>query len=199
MIYTPQKTLTAYKLFRVSASHKGELFPLFVGAREPVPLGEWVSAKLIPPDHQGKITSKLGSLAYRPGWHSGDMPVATHIGLKGEGQRDTAKPRYRNPDYVWALVEVADDVDWQTEAYRRAKPRKGGGIIASTAHLTDCLPAHGFYRYKTNPNMTGQWIISGELRILKVLTDDEVTAVNDRDGVYDLPRQEPLDLSVYGF
>ena len=42
-----------------------------------------------------KVKSKLGPLAYRPGWHSGDVPYASHIGVKdADGKiwaRKTAK------------------------------------------------------------------------------------------------------------
>ena len=47
--------------------------------------------------------------------------------------------------------------------------------------------------------MTGSWLISGQIKIVKVLTDDEVSAINATGGVKDLPRQEPLDLKKYGF
>jgi hypothetical protein len=51
------------------------------------------------------------------------------------------------------------------------------------------VPLGGFYRYKTNPNMTGNWIISGGMRVNRVLTDDEVRAINEEAGVSDLPRR----------
>jgi hypothetical protein len=79
-------------------------------------------------------------------------------------------------------------VDWQQEALRRANVKKDGEIDVGTAHITDMVPHGGSYRYKTNPNMTGEWLIGGELKINRVLSDDEVKAINNAAGVEDLPR-----------
>lgn len=189
------KTVTAYKLFRVNKRYPSKIFPLFVDSNTPVPFGIWLEAKLIAPNEGGKIKSKLGDLAYRPGWHSGDIPVATHIGLKGS----STKPEFRNPDYVWAEVLVKNEVDWQSIANSRAKKNKQGEIIPVTAHITDQIPKNGFYRYKTNPNMKGTWLISGEIKVLRILSDEEVQQINSSYDSSDLPRKEPLDITEYGF
>lgn len=44
--YEPQKTVKAYKLFRISKEQPGLLFPLFVDANTPVKIGEWVEASM---------------------------------------------------------------------------------------------------------------------------------------------------------
>lgn len=195
----PKNTVTAYKLFRVNPKHPGKLFPLFVDADKPVPFGEWVDATAgaFDPKDPQRVKSKLGPLAYRPGWHAGRVPVATHIGLKNA--KEDKAPSYRNPDYVWAEVTMPNDVDWQAEAERRAKRDKAGKIIPLTAHITDRVPAGGYYSYKTNSNMTGEWMIGGAMKVNRVLTDAEVEKVNAAAGFADLPRTEPLDLTVYGF
>jgi hypothetical protein len=56
------------------------------------------------------------------------------------------------------------------------------------AHITDELPAGGHYRYKTNANMAGEWMIGGEIKVNKILTDADVKRINDAAGVADLPR-----------
>jgi hypothetical protein len=56
------------------------------------------------------------------------------------------------------------------------------------AHITDQVPLGGFYRYKTNPNMTGNWLIGGNMKVNRVLPDEEVKAINDAAGTADLPR-----------
>ena len=89
---------------------------------------------------------------------------------------------------VWAEIEVPADVDWQAEADKRATKSKAGKVIANTAHITDQVPAGGHYRYKTNPNMTGNWIISGSMKVVRVLSDSEQEAINKAAGVSDLPR-----------
>jgi len=183
----PMNTVKAYKLFRTKPSAPDQLFPLFVNANKPVPMGQWVSAEVGPAGkNPKKVKSSLGDLAYRPGWHSGDLPVATHIG--GKSSKDLKAPDYRPDNHVWAEVEHPADVDWQTEANSRMQYTKDGKPILSTAHITDQVPNGGFYRYKTNPNMTGNWLISGGMKVNRVLGDDEVKAINDAHGVADLPR-----------
>jgi hypothetical protein len=185
----PTKTVKAYKLFRTDDA--GNLYPLYINNKTPLPMNTWLPAEIGAATPSGKVKSKLGPLAMRPGWHAGDVPVATHIGGKSQGKYQK-KPDYRPDNQVWAEVEMADDVDWQSEANRRAERNRRGEIVPRTAHVTDQVPAGGHYRYKTNPNMTGEWLIGGEMRILRVLSDDEVKAINQRAGLADLPRLHEL-------
>ena len=186
----PEKTVKAYKLFRIDQRQPGKLFPLFVQANEPVAMGKWLKASAGEPGKTaGKVKSKLGDLAYRPGWHSGDLPVATHIG--GKSSPELRAPDVRPPNHVWAEVEHPADVDWQSVANGRARMTKAGVPDAKTAHVTDQVPEGGHYRYKTNPNMTGNWIISGGMKVNRVLSDSEVHAINSAAGVADLPRRAP--------
>jgi hypothetical protein len=194
--YEPERTVKAYKLFRTSPREPGKLFPLFVNADKSVPMGQWLRAEDGPAAAGGKVKSKLGPLAYRPGWHAGDMPVATHIGMKPKPGDN--KPTVRNPEQVWAEVEFAADVDWQEEANKRGTNAQGK-VVPVKAHITDRVPEGGFYRYKTNPKMTGAWLIGGEMRVNRVLSDADVKRINDKAGVADLPREKPLDLKAMGF
>jgi hypothetical protein len=181
-----KEAVKAYKLFRTKPNAPGELYPLFVNANKPVPMNEWVKAEVGPVAASGKVKSKLGELAYRPGWHAGDLPVATHIG--GKSDAGLKAPDFRRPDEVWAEVEMPNDVDWQTIANQRARLNKAGNPIPSTAHITDQIPEGGHYRYKTSPNMQGNWLIGGDMKVNRVLTDEEVMAINEAAGVADLPR-----------
>ena len=200
-VTVPTKTKTVYKLFKVKKGFPGELFPLFVGANQSVTTGEWIQAKAgeLTQTKEGKtmVKSTLGPLAYRPGWHSGDIPLATHIGSK-VNKNDKA-PSFRSDNQVWAEVEVGDDVDWQTVANERAEIAKNGKPIAKTAHITDQVPLGGSYKYKTNSNMTGSWVISGEMKVNKVLTQAEVDQLNKAEKAKDLPRREPFNYEAYGF
>lgn len=63
--------IIGYKLFRVRKD--GTLGPLFINARQRIPLGEWIPAG----DHPTK------GYAHRPGWHAGHQPVAPHLSEKG--------------------------------------------------------------------------------------------------------------------
>lgn len=200
-VTAPQNTTKAYKLFKVKRNFPGELFPLFVGANESVTTGEWIQAKAgeLTQTKEGKtmVKSTLGPLAYRPGWHSGEFAIATHIGSK-KNVTDKA-PNLRADDQVWAEVEVGNDFDWQTEANNRAEKTKDGKISPRTAHITDQIPLGGNYKYKTNSNMTGSWIISGEMKVNRILTDAEVEQINKESGSKDLPRTKPFDFAAFGF
>ena len=189
----PKSTVTGYKLFRTDPKKPGELFPLFVNRNQSVPIGEWVPAEAGPLNELGRVKSSIGSngMAYRPGWHAGDVPAATHIGGKSGPQ--TKVVDYRKPEEVWAEVEMPNDVDWQSVANANAKISKSGQPIAKTAEITDQIPFGGHYRYKTNPNMQGNWLIGGQMKVNKVLTDEEVQAINEAAGTADLPRFTKFD------
>jgi hypothetical protein len=191
----PKNTVKAYKLFRVHKDHPGKLFPLFVDANTPVEMNKWVDAKE-GDMKDGKVKSKIGALAYRPGWHAGDLPMATHIGEKSDPS--VTAPDRRPANHAWAEVEMPDDVDWQAEATRRGTNAQGK-VIPVKAHITDQIPKGGHYRYKTNPNMTGNWLIGGSMKVNKVLSDAEVARINNKAGLADLPRTEPFAKKTFGF
>ena len=161
--------MITYKLFRLK---QGQLYPLYVNANKPTPLGIWLEAEAGERTLDGKVKSRLGKLAYRPGWHSGNMPVALHIGEKAN-PADT-HPSYRPTNQVWCECEVHTDIDYSTTAGR---------------YGLKSIPVGGGYWFKTNPNMVGSWYISGEIKVNRILTDTEVNAINKRDGVFDLPRK----------
>lgn len=195
--YKPQNIVKSYKLFRVKGNR---LYPLFVDAQRAIPLGQWLQATAGKPGKKNKekVSSSIGELAYRPGWHAGAIPVATHIGGKVNletGRRMVGKkvvPTMREDNTVWAEVEMPADFDWQTEANSRASIVKGGdraGLLnLKEAHITDQMPDHGFYKYKTNSNMTGTWLISGQMKVNKILSDAEVREINEDAGFQDLLR-----------
>lgn len=185
----PKNTVKAYKLFK--RKKDGNIYPLFVNANKPVPIGQWLDAEEgTQGKSEGKVKSSIGDLAYRPGWHAGDLPVATHIG--GKSRKELTAPDYRPDDHVWAEVEMPNDVDWQSVANSRMRRTADGKPILNTAHITDQLPKGGFYRYKTNPNMTGNWLIGGSMKVNRILHDDEVKQINDAAGTADLPRMHDI-------
>lgn len=93
---------------------------------------------------------------------------------------------------------MPDDVDWQSEATKRGTNAQGK-VIPVKSHITDQIPKGGHYRYKTNPNMTGNWLIGGSMKVNKVLTDAEVKAINKAAGMADLPRAQPFKKKTFGF
>ena len=143
---------------------------------------------------QGSKAKTIKAVALRPGRHSGEFPVASHIGPEEMFLGQRMKTRGRNQ--VWAEVEVPDDVDLQSVADARASivksgPRKGE-INRAEAQITDELPMGGSYKYQQGQARDGNWIISGQMRINRVLDDDEVMAINEAAGMQDLPRLSQL-------
>ena len=193
----PAEFVEGYKLFKVYTSRPGQVFPLYVDAHQPIPMRIWLAASVGPSAGSGKVKSRLGSLAMRPGWHAGDLPIALHIGDKEKAS--DSFPSWRSEDHVWAKVLLPADVDWQIEAESRARTGKSGHLVRSTAHITDQVPFGGHYRYKTNPNMVGEWLIAGSMQIIHLLSDQAVGEINAHAGVEDLPRKNPFDMGKYGF
>ena len=146
-----------------------------------------IEAGFLPKNSKAKT---IKAVAARPGWHAGDTPMAKHIGP--EVVIDGKTYKIRGEDQVWAEVEMPADTDWQAIADSRAVMKKDGTPNVKTAHITDELPFGGYYRYKTNPNMEGQWLISGDMKVNRVLDRDEVKRINAEAGFEDLPTEAEL-------
>lgn len=168
---------TGYKLFK---QKNGKLYPLYVLANEETPIGVWLDAKSGPRTKKGKVKSRLGELAYRPGWHINDgLPYVNHIYTIHNGER------YLKDGCVWCEVEYRTDCSYEEEA--NAAGWKNGKWSPVRAQL-DYLPKDGYYRYKTNPNMDGAWIIAGEMRVVRVMDDNEVEQICKANGYKALKR-----------
>ena len=177
----PKKKGIGYKVFY---SKDGKLYPPMVAnpGGEATPVGVWLDADAAPIAGESKTgrpqvkaggkgtQGGSGTLAYRPGWHLGEIPYASQFNRLNPktGQRDLF-PR----DFVWAEVEYAMDNNYQQEADEEGMT-ENGKYRHSYAGLKR-VPEDGFYRYRTNPNPeTDPWIITGSMRVKKVLTNDEV-------------------------
>lgn len=184
---------TAYKLFRVSKKNKGKLYPLFVDTSNSIPIGIWLEAKEGEKNGNGKVKSKLGPLCFRPGWHLSDIPLAIHIGVKGE----SGNIEFMHPEYVWCECEYDDSINYQEIANK--KGTRNNKIIPKFAYL-DYVPKNGYYRYKTSPSMLGEWIISGNIKVIKILNDNEVATILKESGYAPMLRSGgPIKLEEYGF
>ena len=182
----------AYKMFKVKKSEKGKLFPLFVLTDKETPMHQWLDAEC-GERVENKVKSKLGLLAFRPAWHLSDIPLAIHIGVKG----DSGKIEYMNPEHVWCEVSYNDEIDYQPLA--NEKGMKNGKFVARDAFL-DYVPKGGCYKYKTSPNQLGEWIMAGEIYIHRVLTDEEVREILKENGYESMPRKGgDINLAEYGF
>ena len=182
--------MIGYKLFRLKKSAPGQLFPLYVLADQPVPMGVWLQAQEGPRGKNGKVRSRLGELAFRPGWHLSDIPLAIHIGIKEDGVI-----KYMHDDEVWCECEFSDAVNYQKQAEERGM--RDGVLHPREAMLTE-IPVDGFYRYKTSPQMLGKWIIAGSLKVNRILSDEEVAGLCRQQGHEPLPRKRPFFPADFG-
>ena len=93
----------------------------------------------------------------------------------------TGKRELFPENFVWAEVEYAMDENYQDEAYQEGINSKGN-YQHSLAGLKR-LPENGYYKYRTNPNPeTDAWIITGSMKVNKILTKDEVDAIVTKAG-----------------
>lgn len=202
----PKKIGTAYKVF---LAKDGELYPPMVanpgGAGTPV--GVWLDAdigKAAPPSKTGRPQVQGGgkgtnsgkiSLAFRPGWHLGDIPLAKQFAKLNPA---TGKKELFPANFVWAECEYAMDVDYQEEAMSYGYT-ENGKFRHSYAGLPR-LPVDGYYRYRTNPNPdTVPWVITGAMRVKRILTDEETDRICRENGVEPMARQGgPINLSEFG-
>ena len=169
--------MNGYKLFR---KKNDLLYPLYVLADEPTPIGVWLPAKMGVMTNEGKVKSKLGALAYRPGWHINDKaPYVEHIYSVHNGCK------YLKDNCVWCEVEYHTDINYQPEA--REAGWRAGKWSAQRAYLKK-IPVNGYYKYKTNPNMFGSWVIAGEMLVVRELTDDDVFDLCFQYGLIPLRR-----------
>lgn len=193
----PRKTGIGYKVFVLK---DGKLYPPMVANPngEATPVNIWLDADAAPIAGQSKTGRNQvkaggkgtqggsGSLAYRPGWHLGEIPYALQFNRKNP---NTGERELFPANFVWAEVEYADDVNYQEEAMNQGV-NQNGKFQHSLAGLQR-VPEDGSYRYRTNPNPeTDPWIITGAMKVNRILTPSEVDAIVTYAGRKPQPRQE---------
>ena len=95
--------MIAYKL--LTRRRDGSLGPLFINARQRIPVGVWLDAE----DHPTR------GFAHRPGWHCTREPYAPHLMMT---------PKH-GPERVWCIVELQG-----VEEYSRPKSQGGTWLLA---------------------------------------------------------------------
>ena len=151
----------------------------------------------------GKVTA----VAARPGWHSSQMPVATHLGpqdlkvskkeaeklvaagvtseaIKRRGNQFYVKRRAE--DQVFAEVEMADDVDYQSMLAKEGR-----------SDINDRVPKGGSYRYSDGQADSDQWVVGGDMRVNRELSREEARKLQEELGVKDLPYRDEVE-SILG-
>ena len=84
-------------------------------------------------------------------------------------------------EFVWAECEYAADVDYQEEAMRNGMTDSGAFRHAYAG--LQRVPDGGCYRYRTNPDPdTEESIITGAIRVVRILSDAEVDEICRRAG-----------------
>lgn len=90
--------------------------------------------------------------AHRPGWHSGLAPKADHLTEKGR---------------TWVECQVTD---------REYTLQRDGFMFDRSGDMRQ-IPYNGYYKWRRPAHQGGTWIISGELRPIRILELDEVLAI----------------------
>ena len=147
-----------YKLFEMN--EKGDLFPLFIDKNTSVPIGKWIPAEYHP----------TPGFAARGGWHIGaDVPDAPW--LKSYDGTDVGfyKSRWKHGKRVWAAVEYNTNHDYNKEVI--GLPKKC---------FSDKVPDDGFYFFREVGK--GTWVITSDIKIIKVLTDKERDIIMEEVG-----------------
>lgn len=190
----PKNTGIGYKVFYLK---DGKLYPPMVANPDgaDTPVGVWLDADAAPQAATSKTGRKKvkaggkgtqggsGTLAYRPGWHLGEIPYALQfnrgpkvdnpLGITGKNGKVIKVGKYFPANFVWAEVEYAKDVDYQDEAMSYGY-NEAGNFQHSLAGLPK-VPEDGSYTYRTNANpATDPWIITGAMKVNRILTDSEV-------------------------
>lgn len=230
----PKKTRIGYKVFVLK---DGKLYPPMVANadREETPVGIWLDADAnehfiiggkenvdaefahVEPwlrrykvKSGGKGTQGGSSeLAYRPGWHLGEIPMALQFDRENldkpvldedgnpvfdkRGKQKFVKDLFP-ANFVWAEVECAADEDYQSESDERMWYDKNGKRFKNPQHAMGGLnhvPENGLYMYRTNPDpKTDPWIITGAMKVNRILKPSEVDQMIKDAGRIPQERQE---------
>lgn len=188
----PKNVGKAYKVFFLGKD--GKLYPPVIANDDAkdTPIGVWLPASspiiigYTEKDHRPKIQSggkgtrgkSLGALAFRPGWHMGEIPYAEQFLKKGtiNGRRIWPK------ELIWAECDYSNDVDYNEEAMSYGYS-SNGKFRHSYAGLPK-IPKGGSYKYRTNPNPnTVPWVIAGAMKVNRILSFNEVNKILQGKGI----------------
>lgn len=201
----PVKRETGYKVFFLPDAGELDLYPPMIANPDgaPTPVVLWLdadAAAIVGTSKTGRQKVKAGgkgtqggsgTLANRPGWHLGEIPYALQfnrgekvdnpLGIRNQQGEIIKVGRYFPKNFVWAEVEYAADVDYQQEAMSYGY-NEAGNFQHSLAGLP-YIPKDGFYIYRTNANpATDPWIITGAMRVKRLLTPSEVDEMVRKAG-----------------
>lgn len=208
---TPTKKAIGYKLFGIKNNDASKLYPPVVANKDgkPTPTGVWLPCYAPPivgytvKEHRpqvktgGKGTMKdLGDLAFRPGWHLGVTPYAPQFFCKlYDDEKLVVDGKYvMTDDLVFAECEYQADNDFSEESYNRGLSKNG--VYSHSRAGIPRIPKNGYYRYRTNPVPdTTDWIITGAIKVIKILKPEEVNEINKKNGLPEIMWVNKKDLN----
>lgn len=152
--------MKTYKLFRVKGT---KLYPLYVEADREMQIGKWLEASIGEKVDDTHVKAKgcSGRLALRGGFHSTKIPFTDWIGKK---QEDGSLAQRQ--DTVWCECEV-----------------KGNEVESKTKKGYEMVPYNSYYYFKTNSKQKEPWIISDWIKVVRILSNDEVADICLANGV----------------
>lgn len=138
-----------------------------------------------------------GTLAFRPGWHLGEWPNLTQFNVTDPftGEEKAAMP----DSLVFCACEIAGDIDYQLDAMELGMTANGG--FDRTQAGLPFVPVDGYYKYRTNADpTTAPWYITGSIRVVSILDDEDCRRICAKYGVTPQPRasHKDIDLAAYG-
>lgn len=191
-----------YKVFRLSKA--GILNAPMVESQMKQPLKVWLEAYAANPVDMEKankeqanipvemrhyhLSTKNQSLAFRPGWHLGDVPYATQFNLRtSNGKRTNIFPE--DLVFVMAIYPLKPDKKAQSICNERMHYchgkdgwKKIDGVNYSYGGYNH-LP-NGFYRFATNRAASPlEWIITNRFMGIKILTREETKEICKEHGL----------------
>jgi hypothetical protein len=156
--------IKVYKLFRC---RRGKLHPMFVECRRIIPMHQWVMAgigKLVDENH---VSSRMGHITLRPGFH---VTLVPFMDWTGKRMPDGSQVQFK--DSVWCECKI-----------------RGREMIVSNPNGIKDLP-DDYYYYKTRKCAAFPWIISRWIYVEKMLSHDEVEALCMEHGIHAQPMEE---------
>ena len=135
---------------------------------------------------QGSKAKSVTCVAYRPGWHGGDLPFFPQGGKKDESSNYGNIHRWNQ---VIFEIEVDADKDYTEEARNQSKARNKDGTINEKKADLQYMPENGMYEFTTNPTVKaqtggkGNWVISGSIKIKRALSQKECDEILNKYGM----------------
>ena len=128
---------------------------------------------------KGQLPKTITALAYRPGWHAGDLPFFPQGGMQIDGSNYENVHRYNQ---VVFECEMDADID-----YTKSEVKSTGKNAGKLQYFDmQQMPVNGSYKFATNPMANAQdigaWYISGALKIVRPLTEQECNDILADNG-----------------